>query len=71
MSAENRAQELEIKVWEAHNSRGSSPVRFEPHQEGYGPEECDECGAEMHPVRRGYGYRLCVTCQQAREPRRR
>ena len=54
MSAEDRAQELEIKVWEAHNSRGSSPVRFEPHHEGYGPEECDECGAEMHPVRRGY-----------------
>jgi hypothetical protein len=25
----------------------------------------------MHPVRRGYGYKLCVTCQQAREPRRR
>jgi RNA polymerase-binding transcription factor DksA len=71
MSAEDHAQELELKEWERNNKTRSDPVRHEPTDAGYGPEECIECGDDMPAVRRGYGYKLCVTCQQAREPRRR
>jgi len=70
MSAEDRAQELEVKVWEQNNRPRTELVKFEPGQEGYGPEECDECGADMHPVRRGYGFKVCVSCQTALERRR-
>lgn len=33
----------------------------------YGPEECDQCGDEMHTIRRQHGFRLCVECQTLRE----
>lgn len=71
MSAEDRAQELEVKVWEQNNKASTEPLRYEPTDPGYGPAECEECDGDMHPVRRSYGYKLCVSCQQAREPRRR
>lgn len=46
------------------NERGYGKIKFSPGEPGYGPEFCDECGAEMHPVRRGYGYKLCVPCKE-------
>lgn len=42
-----------------------------PGEPGYGPEECEECGAEMHQVRRGHGFKLCTPCQAASEARSR
>lgn len=71
MSAEDKAQEIELKQWERDNKASSEPIRYEPTEAGYGPAECQACDANMHPVRRSYGFKLCVSCQQAREPRRR
>ena len=67
MSLEDKAQEHEAAIWE-QNNRPRDVVRFAPGQPGYGPAECEDCGAEVHPVRRGYGFKLCTPCQAAREP---
>jgi hypothetical protein len=40
---------------------------YAPEDAGYGPEECRICGADMHPVRRANGWRLCTPCQSERE----
>lgn len=69
MSIEDRAQEHEAKLWEYHN-RPREVSSFKPEDPGYGPEECEECGAEMHAVRRTYGFKMCTPCASARERRR-
>lgn len=66
MNLEDKAQEREAAEWE-HRNRPREVRTFNPGEPGYGPEECDKCGAEMHPVRRGHGFRLCTSCQMARE----
>lgn len=66
MSLEDKAQEHEARIWE-FNNRPRDARTLQPADEGYGPEECDECGASMHPVRRGYGFRRCTPCQSALE----
>lgn len=66
MNLEDRAQEHEAMMWSQINA--PREVRqFQPGEPGYGPDECDSCGADMHPVRRGHGFRLCTPCQSARE----
>lgn len=66
MNLEDRAQEHEAMMWSQINA--PREVRqFKPGEAGYGPEECDQCGDDMHPVRRGHGFRLCTSCQSARE----
>lgn len=71
MSIEDKAQEYEAKVWE-HNNRPREARVYQAGEAGYGPGECDECGAEMHPVRRAYGFKTCTPCAAAAErPRRR
>jgi hypothetical protein len=68
MSIEDRAQERELQEWEARNlGRSNKPASYQPEDEGYGPAECEECEAEMHPVRRGYGFRICVHCKEMSE----
>ena len=70
MSIEDKAQEHEAQIW-AINNRPRETVTYEPGQTGYGPEECVSCGADMHPVRRGYGFKTCTPCASAAEARRR
>lgn len=68
MSIEDQAQEHEAHIW-AINNRPRQVERFQPGDSGYGPEECDDCGAEMHPVRRSHGFNRCTACQSAIERR--
>ena len=66
MSLEDKAQEHEAAEWAIRN-RPRAVRTFNPGEDGYGPEECAECGDAMHPVRRGHGFKLCTSCQSARE----
>lgn len=70
MSIEDIAQDVELQEWERRNTSRTGPRVFAPDHEKYGPEECDECGVEMHPVRRSYGYRICIGCAEAAELRK-
>lgn len=67
MSIEDKAQEHEAAIWELNN-RAREVKTYKPGEPGYGPEECSECGAEMHPVRRADGRTRCTPCQAATEP---
>lgn len=71
MSMEDIAQDVELREWERNNiGRRGDSVRFEPEDVGYGPEECEECGAPMPVERRAWGFELCVPCKQITEMRR-
>jgi hypothetical protein len=68
MSIEDRAQEHEAQIWEIHNMRRRPPAPTAgPGEPGYGPEECEDCEAEMPAVRRSYGFRLCTNCASRQE----
>lgn len=69
MSIEDKAQQHEVLIWE-QNNRAREVTRFQPGEKGYGPAECEDCGADMHPVRRSYGFIRCTRCASALEPRR-
>lgn len=69
MSLEDKAQEHEAMLWE-QNNRAREVTRFQPTDKGYGPAECVDCGDDMHPVRRSYGFTRCTKCASAREVRR-
>lgn len=72
MSAEDIAQDIELRQWQMNNlGRGDQQTRFKPDEPGYGPDECEECGAKMPAERRAWGFELCVDCKQATEPQRR
>lgn len=71
MSEEDRAQEVELRQWERNNASRPAPVKYAPGEDGYGPEECDECGAKMPTARRVYGFELCVECKTIEEQRSR
>lgn len=66
MSLEDNAQDHEAKEWAIRN-QPREVARYAPGEAGYGPSECQECGAGMHPVRRGYGFKTCTPCQSALE----
>lgn len=66
MNLEDRAQHHEAMMWELAN-KPREVKKYRPEDPGYGPAECEECGDDMHPVRRGHGYRLCTPCQTAKE----
>jgi formylmethanofuran dehydrogenase subunit E len=66
MSIEDKAQEHEAMIWE-QNNRARSVARFNPGEAGYGPAECEDCGEEVHAVRRSYGFTTCTPCASARE----
>ena len=70
MSIGDRAQEHEAKEWAIIN-RPRKVAKFAPGDPGYGPDECEECDDEMHPVRRTHGFKLCTSCQSAVERRSR
>ena len=70
MSIEDKTQDHEAQLWTINN-RPRAQVTYQPDEEGYGPEECAACGADMHPVRRGYGFKVCTPCASASEARRR
>lgn len=68
MSMEDEAQELELRLWEARNvGRSNKPLSYKPDEAGYGPAECEECDAEMHPKRRAHGFLICVHCRELEE----
>lgn len=66
MSLEDNAQAHEAQEWAIRN-QPREVARYAPSDAGYGPAECQECGAGMHPVRRGYGFKMCTPCQSALE----
>ena len=66
MNLEDRAQDHEAQEWAIRN-RPRDVITHQPGDLGYGPSECQECGADMHPVRRGYGFKTCTPCQSAME----
>lgn len=71
MAQEDVAQDLELRQWELNNLNShKGPTRFEPGDYDYGPEFCDQCGDEMPVQRREWGFRICVSCKSATEPRR-
>jgi hypothetical protein len=67
MSLEDKAQEHEAMIWSQNNTARPQAPTYAPEDAGYGPEECRICGADMHPVRRANGWRLCTPCQSERE----
>lgn len=72
MSDEDRAQELELRMWEkANSSKGGQLRTYQPDEAGYGPEYCavDDCGAEMPAARRAHGFHICVECKTLQEQR--
>lgn len=70
MNIEDAAQAHEAQVWSIHN-RAREVVVHQPGDADYGPAECEKCGADMHPVRRGHGFTVCTPCASAAERRRR
>ena len=66
MSDADIAQNIELREWERNNASRGQP-KYRPDEKGYGPEFCNECDADMNPVRRGYGFTNCVECQSNRE----
>ncbi|MBB3017735.1 RNA polymerase-binding transcription factor DksA [Microvirga lupini] len=67
MSAEDRAQEIELQEWERNNKSRPAPVKYQPGDAGYGPAECVNCDAEMPAARRGHGFDVCVACKTEAE----
>jgi len=65
---EDDAQAHELKEWENRNKPRLSSG-FKPGEPGYGPPECMQCGGDMPDIRRGYGYRVCTSCQERLELR--
>lgn len=69
MSEADRAQELEARDWEINNRpRMPRPV-YSPHERGYGPAECVECGDDMPDLRRAMGCEMCTDCTSIQERR--
>lgn len=63
MSIEDRAQEHEAQQWELRNlNRKTLPPPAAPADADYGPAECEECGADMPPLRRAWRCITCVPC---------
>ena len=58
--------EMANKVTDAARDKQLEELR-ESMPTGEGPEFCETCEDDMHPVRRAHGYNLCVTCQEMRE----
>ena len=68
MNIEDAAQAHEIQQWAIIN-RPRDVVVHQPGDACYGPAECEKCGADMHPVRRGHGFTVCTPCASAAERR--
>ena len=68
MSVEDRAQEQEALEWE-RNNRVRNRKTYAEGDAGYGPAQCQECGAPMPELRRIDGRTHCTTCQSAIEQR--
>lgn len=65
MSLEDNAQQHELREWEYRNvHRPKLADGLQPGDAGYGPPECVECDDDMPAVRRSYGFRVCVPCQE-------
>lgn len=72
MSDEDRAQALELRMWEQANSgKGGQFKTYQPDEDGYGPEFCavEICGAVMPAARRAHGFHICVDCKSLQENR--
>ncbi len=67
MAMKDVAQAIELQQWELNNASRPAPLKYAPDDEGYGPEECEECGAAMPVQRREHGFTICVGCKSAQE----
>ncbi|BCP56336.1 hypothetical protein K32_49530 [Kaistia sp. 32K] len=67
MSAEDQAQQVELREWERNNASRPAPVKYKPGDHGYGPAHCVSCDDDMHPARREHGFDLCVPCKTIAE----
>lgn len=67
MSAEDIAQDVELRAWELNNVYRRQMVEYKPGDAGYGPEECESCGESMPVRRREMGRKLCTECQSLQE----
>lgn len=69
MSAEDIAQEVELKQWELNNRTRPEVKRYAPGDQGYGPEFCttEDCENPMQDKRREWGFTVCVECQAKAE----
>lgn len=67
MSMEDAAQDHEVRIWEINNRPRPEAKKYAPGQDGYGPEECVECGDDMPALRRENGWCLCTACKAKTE----
>ena len=66
MNLEDAAQHHETLMWE-QNNKPLGLTTHQPHEPGYGPQECTKCGDDMPTLRREMGKRLCTRCQSELE----
>ena len=66
MSAEDKAQELELLDWE-RNNKAREIRKYKPTEQGYGAAQCEECDDPMPTTRREDGRKYCTSCQQRQE----
>lgn len=60
-------EKIQEEAYRRINERPHTQHKFTKDEAGYGPEDCDECGAEMPEARREYGFILCVPCKEFTE----
>lgn len=71
MSAEDRAQDVELQDWERNNRPRAERKLFKPGDPGYGPAQCAECDDDMPAARRAYGFQVCTPCKELAERQKR
>lgn len=62
-------EKVQEEQYRSANDRPYTQHKFAVDEEGYGPEDCEECGAKMPEARRAYGFGLCVPCKEFTERR--
>lgn len=70
MSAEDKAQEQEIQMWQITQKQARGQIAaFPPEDPRYGPARCRQwdCGEPISDARRAMGKYLCVECAEAQE----
>lgn len=67
MSFEDQAQNNELREWEIINAPRPAPVKYQPGDQGYGPEFCARCDSDMPDARREHGFHICRPCKEVDE----
>lgn len=69
MNDSDYLEKIQEEEYRRANDRPHSQHKFTSEEEGYGPEECEECDEPMIIARREYGFKLCVPCKELTERR--